>query len=335
MSVSRSSRRKFLQAVGGVAATSLLVPRAYAQSRIKVAGVYSVPVDQQWVSRIHIALKAAEKRGDVEYVWSENVPFPDMERVARDWAQKGVQMITGEVYSYEKGIRKVASQYPKTDFLSGSGQHPQTPNLSVFDDHIDEAAYLAGMVAGGMSKTNVIGMISAYPIPTKNRLLNAFHQGALYVNPKTSVLVNFIGSWFDPPKAKEAAFAQMDQGADVFYAERDGVSDAAKERGKLSIGNLVNTQSQFPETVVTCSLWHMEPTIDKVLAQIKGGQFVPTDYSEAMTLKNGGCSLAPFGTFERKVPSEVKEKVKQRETEFKQGKFTLQIDAKEPKSTKA
>ncbi len=330
----RSSRRKFLHAVGGIAAANVLVPKVYAQSRIKVAGVYSVPVDQQWVSRIHIALKAAEKRGDVQYAWSENVPFPDMERVARDWAQKGVQLITGEVYSYEKGIRKIASQYHKTDFLSGSGQKPQDPNLSVFDDHIDEAAYLCGMVAGGMTKTNVLGMISAYPIPTKNRLLNSFHQGALYVNPKISVLVNFIGSWFDPPKAKEAAFAQMDQGADIFYAERDGVSDAAKERGKLSIGNLVNTQPQFPETVITCSLWHMEPTIDKVVAQIKAGKFVPADYSEAMTLKNGGASLAPFGTFENKVPVEIKEKVKQREAEFKQGKFTLKIDAREPKSSR-
>jgi basic membrane lipoprotein Med (substrate-binding protein (PBP1-ABC) superfamily) len=331
----RPSRRKFLQVVGAAATATALTPHAFAQSKVRVAGVYSVPVDQQWVSRIHIALKAAEARGEIQYVWSENVPFPDMDRTARDWAQKGVQLITGEVYSYEVGIRKIAAQSPKTAFLSGSGKKPQAPNLSVFDDHIDEASYLAGMVAGGMTKTNVIGMISAYPIPTKNRLLNAFHQGALYVNPKVTVMVNFIGSWFDPPKAKEAAFAQMDQGADIFYAERDGVADAAKERGKLSIGNLVNTQAQFPETVVTCALWHMEPTINAVLEQVKAGRFVATDYSEAMTLKNGGASLAPFGTFENRVPAELKTKIKQREAEFKQGAFKLNIDASEPKSTRS
>jgi basic membrane lipoprotein Med (substrate-binding protein (PBP1-ABC) superfamily) len=147
-------------------------------------------------------------------------------------------------------------------------------------------------------------------------------------------MVHFIGSWFDLPKAKEAAFAQMDQGADIFYAERDGVSDAAKERGKLSIGNLVNIQPQFPETVVTCSLWHMEPTINTVVEQLKTGKFVPADYSEAMTLKNGGASLAPFGTFEGRVPSDLKAKIKEREADFKQGKFKLTIDASEPKSTR-
>jgi basic membrane protein A len=334
MLTSHSSRREFLQIVGGAALATAVTPMAFAKAKIIVAGVYTDPVDQQWISRLHIPLKAAEARGDIEYVWSESVPYPDMDRTARDWAQKGVQLITGNAQSYETGIRKIATQYGKTDFLAGSSLKPQSPNLSVFDDHIDEAAYLGGMVAGGLTKTNVIGMVSAYPIPTKNRLLNAFHEGALYVNPNVKVLVNFIGTWFDPAKAKEAAFAQIDQGADVLYAERDGVSDAAKERGKLSIGNLTDTQPQFPQTVVTCCLWHMEPTINTVIAQLKGDAFVATDYSESMTLKNGGASLAPFGTFESKVPPNLKEKVRQRETEFKKGRFKLEIDAKEPKSNK-
>lgn len=334
MLISRPSRREFLEAIGGAALATAFTPVAFAQAKIKVAGVYTDPVDQQWISRIHIPLKAAEARGDIEYVWSESVPYPDMDRTARDWAQKGVQLITGNAQSYETGIRKIATQYVKTAFLAGSSLKPQQPNLAVFDDHIDEAAYLAGMVAGGLTKTNVLGMVSAYPIPTKNRLLNAFHQGALYVNPKVRVLVNFIGTWFDPAKAKEAAFAQIDNGADILYAERDGVSDAAKERGKLSIGNLTDTQPQFPQTVVTCCLWHMEPTINAVVAQLKKDAFLATDYSESMTLKNGGASLAPFGTFEAKIPSNLKEKVRQREAELRQGSFKLQIDVKEPKSTK-
>ena len=73
-------------------------------------------------------------------------------------------------------------------------------------------------------------------------------------------MVTFINSWFDPPKAKEAAFAMIDKGADVMYAERFGVSDAAKERGKLAIGNVINTQDEYPDTVVASALWHMEPT---------------------------------------------------------------------------
>jgi basic membrane protein A len=84
--------------------------------------------------------------------------------------------------------------------------------------------------------------------------------GAKETNPKVEFSVSFINSWFDPPKAKEAAFAMIDKGADVMYAERFGVSDAAKEKGKLAIGNVINTQAQYPDTVVASALWHFEPS---------------------------------------------------------------------------
>ncbi|MCH3788365.1 BMP family ABC transporter substrate-binding protein, partial [Campylobacter jejuni] len=124
----------------------------------------------------------------------------------------------------------------QTAFLMGSSGKPQQPNFSVFDNYIQEPAYLTGMIAAGMSKTGKIGLVGGYPIPEVNRLMQAFIEGAKEINPKTEFTVTFIGSWFDPPKAKEAAFAMIDKGADVLYAERFGVSDAAKERGKLAIG---------------------------------------------------------------------------------------------------
>ena len=95
------------------------------------------------------------------------------------------------------------------------------------------------MIAGGITKTGVIGMVGGYPIPEVNRLMHAFKAGVLETRPDARFLVNFIGSWYDPPKAKEAAFAQIDAGADVLYAERYGVTDAAKERGVLAIGNVI------------------------------------------------------------------------------------------------
>ena len=85
----------------------------------------------------------------------------------------------------------------------------------MFDNYIQEPAYLTGMVAGGMTKTNKIGMVGGFPIPEVNRLMNAFMAGAKEINPKVEFSVSFINSWFDPPKAKEAAFAMIDKGADV------------------------------------------------------------------------------------------------------------------------
>jgi basic membrane lipoprotein Med (substrate-binding protein (PBP1-ABC) superfamily) len=215
----------------------------------------------------------------------------------------------------------------------GSSGKPQAPNFSVFDNYIQEPAYLSGMVAGGMTKSNKIGMVGGFPIPEVNRLMNAFMAGAKEVNPKVEFSVSFINSWFDPPKAKEAAFAMIDKGADVMYAERFGVSDAAKEKGKLAIGNVINTQDKYPDTVVASALWHMEPSIDRAVKLVKDGKFAAEDYGPYSMMKHKGSSLAPLGTFEKKVPAEIVAKVKAKEAAIRDGKFAVKVDDNQPKST--
>lgn len=307
-------------------------PVADSGGKIKVAAVYTVPIEQQWVSRIHKAVSAAKDRGDVEYVWSESVSNTDYERVMRQYAEAGHQLIIGECFAIEKACRTFAPEYPQVSFLVGSSGKPAEPNMSVFDNYIHEPSYLTGMIAGGMTKSNVIGMVGGYPIPEVNRLMNAFMAGAQETNPKVKFLVTFIGSWFDPPKAKEAAFAQIDAGADVMYAERFGVSDAAKERKILAIGNVIDTQKDYPETVVASALWHMEPTIDKAIEAVKSGSFKAEDYGQYSYMKYKGSSLSDLGTFATKVPKDLQDKVKQRQAEILAGSFTVKVDDNEPKS---
>lgn len=325
------SRRHLMVAATAIAA-SVSLP-ALAQTKIKVAAIYTVPFEQQWVSRIHKALKAAEARGEIEYKASENVANADYERVMREYIAGGNQLIVGEVFGVEAAARKVAKDSPKTSFLLGSSGKPQAPNFSVFDNYIQEPAFLSGMVAGGMTKTNKIGMVGGFPIPEVNRLMNAFMAGAKEVNPKVQFSVSFINSWFDPPKAKEATFAMIDQGADVLYAERFGVSDAAKEKGKLAIGNVINTQDKYPDTVVASALWNMEPSIDRALKLVKEGKFTAEDYGPYSMMKYKGSELAPLGTFEKKVPADIVSKVKAREAEILAGKFTVKVDDSQPKSS--
>jgi len=325
------SRRHLMVAATALAA-SVSLP-ALAQAKIKVAAIYTVPFEQQWVSRIHKALKAAEARGEIEYKASENVANADYERVMREYIAGGNQLIVGEVFGVEAAARKVAKDSPKTYFLLGSSGKPQAPNFSVFDNYIQEPAYLSGMVAGGMTKSNKIGMVGGFPIPEVNRLMNAFMAGAKEVNPKVEFSVSFINSWFDPPKAKEATFAMIDQGADVLYAERFGVSDAAKEKGKLAIGNVINTQDKYPDTVVASALWNMEPSIDRALKLVKEGKFSAEDYGPYSMMKHKGSELAPLGTFEKKVPADIVNKVKAREAEILAGKFTVKVDDSQPKSS--
>lgn len=331
MSMFQRHRRHLLTLAAALAAA--LPALSFAQAKLKVAGIYTVPFEQQWAGRIHQALKAAEARGEIEYKASENVANADYERVMREYATGGSQLVVGEAFAVEVAARKVAKDFPKVNFLMGSSGKPQAPNFSVFDNYIQEPAYLTGMVAGGMTKTNKIGMVGGFPIPEVNRLMHAFMAGAKEVNPKVEFTVSFINSWFDPPKAKEAAFAMIDKGADVLYAERFGVSDAAKERGKLAIGNVINTQDKYPNTVVASALWKMEPTIDRAIKLAKEGKFTPEEYGQYSMMKHKGSEMAPLGTFEKKVPADVVAKVKAKEKAIVEGKFTVKVDDSQPKST--
>jgi len=331
------TRRRVLQYSGALAAAPLIGmgPKlATAAEPIRTAAIYTVPVEQQWVSRIHKAANAAKARGDIECVFSEKVSNTDYERVMREYCEAGHQLIVGEAFAVEDAARAVAKDYPDRAFLIGSSfkPDPAIPNFAVFDNYIQDASYLTGMIAGAMTKGN-IGMVGGYPIPEVNRLMHAFMAGVAETKSDAKFQVAFIGSWFDPPKAKETAFAQIDAGADLLYAERFGVSDAAKERRVLAVGNVIDTQADYPDTVIVSALWHFEPTLGHAIEQIKANAFKAEDYGVYSFMKYGGCSLSPLGAFGGKVPADVMTKVKEREDQIKSGAFTVKLDDSEPKSS--
>ena len=318
--------------IAGAVALGMVMSTASAMAEtIKVAGIFTLPVEQQWISRIHIALNAAQERGDIEYTFSENVANTDYERVMREFAESGVDLIVGEVFGLERAARKVAEDYPETAFLMGSSFAPQEPNFSVFDNFIHEPAYLSGMVAGAASESNVIGMVGGYAIPEVNRLMNAFMEGARETNPDVKFLVNFIDSWYDPPKAKESAFAMMDAGADVMYAERFGVSDAAVERGKKAIGNVIDTAADYPGTILASAIWHMETTIDTAIAGVADGSYAAADYGQYSYMAHGGGSLVMD---EALVSADVVAAVAAKSAAIMDGSFVVTVNDEEPVSDK-
>ena len=179
----------------------------------------------------------------------EGVSGTDYPRAMREYAEQGIPLIIGETYAVEKLGREVAADYPETAFVMGSSGGPSGDNFGVFGTWNHDGAYLAGMLAGKMTKTNVVGSVGAMPIPEVNMLINAFAAGVKAVNPDAKHLVTFIGTFFDPPKAREAGLAQIDAGADILFGERIGTADAAKERGILSVGSLIDYTPRYPETV--------------------------------------------------------------------------------------
>ena len=340
LSAAGQTRRALLR-LGAAMGASLAAGSAWGQAqapqpvagKIKVVGVYTVPIGQQWVSRVHKALVLAQSRGDIDYEYSENIPHSDYEAALRKHAEQGPHLIVGEAFRAEAAARKVARDYPGIAFLMGSSGRPQQPNFSVFDNYIQEPAYLTGMIAGGLSESGKIGLVGGYPIPEVNRLMHAFMDGAREINPDAQFSVAFIGSWFDPAKARQAAFAMIDQGVDVLYAERFGVAEAAQQRGKLAIGNVIDTQPQYPDTVVASALWNMEPTIDRALTMVQRGTFKADDYGKYSQMRYQGSMLSPLGTFEGKLPGGLVASVQARQKAILDGTFSVRIDDNPPQSS--
>jgi basic membrane protein A len=328
-------RRGFLGlALAGLLALGLgLAPgAAQAKAKLKVAAIFSTPIEEPWVNQIHEALLKAQKDLGIEYKWAESVSSADYPRVLRQFARDGYQLIMGDAFAAEDTARRVAKEFPKTAFVFGSGQGPADPNFSVFDNWIHEPAYLSGLIAGKMTKSNVVGSVAAMDIPEVDRLLNAFCAGAKEANKDVKCKVTFIGSFFDPPKAKEAALAQIGAGADVLYAERFGVIEAAKDKGALAISNMSDQSSLAPDTVITGPVWDMWPTVEAAVKQVEAGVYTAQDFGSFSYMAKGGAKLAPMHDWDKKLPADVKELLDTKEKAILDGSLRVNIDENTPTS---
>ncbi len=299
---------------------------AHAQP-LKVFGAFATAIEEPWDGVIHTALLNEEAAGRIDYEFVDDIGYAgDMERILRDVAEEQVPaVIFGDAFGNEEAVRRIAGDYPDIAFVFGSGLSPSEPNLSVFDNWIHEPAYLSGLIAGSVSESGVIGVVAGNPVPEVNRIVNAFKVGATEANADARVLVTFINSWFDPPAAKESALAQIDAGADVLFAERFGVIEAAQENGLLAFGNMSDQNGLAPETVITGPVWDMTPTVDYVLGQVEAGTYTALDLKDFSMMAKGGSSLAPFHSFSETLPPELIELVQTRQDEIKNGLYRVPI----------
>lgn len=297
-------------------------------------GAYATPIEEPWDGVIHSALQKAAEEGKIRYEYTDDIGYAgDMERVLREIAEnQKPAAIIGDAFGNEEAVRRVAVEYPEIAFAFGSGLGPAEPNMAVFDNWIHEPAYLCGMIAGGMTESNVIGVVGGYPVPEVNRIVNAFIDGAKSVNEDAKVIVTFINSWYDPAAAKEAALAQVDAGADILFAERFGVIEAAVENNLYSFGNMSDQNALGPESVLTGPVWNMTPTIEYLIAQVNAGTFTGMDLKDFSMVAKGGAYLADFHGMDAKIPAEVLEAVKTREKEIKDGLFRVDIKEEPPVS---
>jgi basic membrane lipoprotein Med (substrate-binding protein (PBP1-ABC) superfamily) len=315
---------------GGVTDTTAA---AAGDDTVSVFGAYATQIEEPWDGVIHSALEAEEAAGRITYDFTDDIGYAgDMERVLTEVAQENQpDIIFGDAFGNEEAVRRVAAQFPDIAFVFGSGGGPADPNLSVFDNWIHEPAYLAGMLAGGLSQSGVVGVVGGYPVPEVNRITNAFVAGAQAVNPQVEVKVTFLNSWFDPAAAKEAALAQIAEGADVLYAERFGVIEAAAENGLLAFGNMSDQKDLGPESVVSSVVWNMGPTVKYVIDQVMAGSYTAQDLKDFSMMGKGGASLADVNAdVAGGVPQELIDEVTAKEEAIRSGNFRVDINEAQP-----
>jgi simple sugar transport system substrate-binding protein len=303
-----TTRRQLLQSSLAVAGTAAVGVPALAAAPYKVAFMYVAPIGDAGYTFQHEQGRLAVQQhyGDkVKTSYVENVQEgPDAERVIRKLAQ-GNDMVFTTSFGFMEPTLKVAKQFPKVLFEHATG-YKRAHNVSTYSARFYEGRYLAGVIAGRMTKSNVIGFVGAFPIPEVIQNINAYILGARSVNPKVVCKLVMVSAWFDPGKERAAADTLMSQGADVLTTHTDSpaVQQAGEERGVWTIGFNSDMQRFGPKTCLTSVISDWSGYYIQEVGRAMAGTWKSHDTWGG--LADGMIVLAPFNPA---LPKDVATKV--------------------------
>lgn len=290
---------------------------------LKIAFAYVGPVgDGGWSFAHDNARKALEKEFGDKIVTSfvENVPEgADTERVVRDMASQGNKLIFGTSFGYMEPMLKVAPDFKNVKFEHATG-YKQADNLRTYNSRTYEGAYMAGVIAGKMSKTGTLGVVASVPIPEVIRNINAFTLGAQTGNPKIKTKVVWVNEWFNPPKETEAATSLINGGADVLFQNTDSpaVLKTAQDKGKRAFGWDSDMTAYGPKAHLASSTINWAPYYIKATKDVLEGTWSSTDTEWGV--KEGAIDLVSIA---EDVPADVKAKVEEVKAGLKDGSFVI------------
>lgn len=299
---------------------------ASAPAPLKVAFAYIGPVgDGGWTYAHDQGRKAVEQEfgAKVQTSFVENVPeAADAERVFRDMVGQGAQLVFGTTFGYMEPMLKVATDTPNVKFEHATG-YKQRDNMRTYDSRTYEGAYMAGVIAGGMTKSGTLGVVGSVPIPEVIRNINAFTLGAQSVNPKVRTKVVWVNKWFDPPKEGEAAESLINQGADVLMQNTDSpaVLKKAQEKGKLAFGWDSDMTAYGPEAHLASAVINWGPYYKKAVKEALDGTWkAGTGTNTWWGVKEGAIDLVSVSD---KVPADLKAKAEVVKNGLKDGSFVI------------
>jgi simple sugar transport system substrate-binding protein len=291
---------------------------------LKIAFAYvGPPGDGGWTFAHDNARKALEKEYGDKIVTSfvEKVPEgADAERVFRDMVGQGNKLVFGTTFGYMEPMLKVAADAKDVKFEHATG-YKQADNMRTYDSRTYQGAYMAGVIAGGMTKTNTIGVVGSIPIPEVIRNINSFTLGAQSVNPKIKTKVVWVNEWFNPPKETEAAQSLLNGGADVLMQNTDSpaVLQTAEKAGKYAFGwdsdmTAYGPKAHLGSAVINWAPYYIKATKEALDGSWKGGT------GSWWGVKEGAID---FVSVSDKVPADLKAKVETVKAGLKDGTFEI------------
>ena len=293
---------------------------------LKIAFAYVGPVgDGGWTFAHDNGRKALEAEFGDKIVTSfvENVPeSADAERVLRDMAGQGNKLIFGTTFGYMEPMLKVAADNPGVKFEHATG-YKQADNMRTYDSRTYEGAYMAGVIAGKMTKTNTLGVVGSIPIPEVVRNINAFTLGAQSSNPKVKTKVVWVNGWFDPPKETEAATSLINGGADVLFQNTDSpaVLKTAEAKGKRAFGwdsdmTAYGPKAHLASAVINWGPYYIKATKEALDGSWKAGAGAHSWWG----VKEGAIDIVSIA---EDVPAETKAKVDEVKKGLADGSFAI------------
>ncbi|MDR3088787.1 MAG: BMP family ABC transporter substrate-binding protein [Desulfobulbaceae bacterium] len=291
------------------------------QDLLRVGFVYNSPVGEVgWAYAQDMGRRAVAALPGAQTVHLDSVPEgPDSERVIRAMAEEGLGLIFTTSYGYMEPTLKVAKDFPRTVFMHCSG-FKTAPNVGNYFGRMYQARYLTGIVAGGMSKSKILGYVAAFPIPEVIRGINAFTLGALSVNPEITVRVAWTQSWYNPELEKKAAESLLDRGADVIAQHQDSPEPqrAAEARGAFSVGYNSDMSRFAPKAHLTAAVWNWGPLYRQLAEEVAADRWRSS--SLWLGLESGVVDIAPFGPM---VPPDLQELAQQAKGDLVGGRLVV------------
>ncbi|HEX9326603.1 MAG TPA: BMP family ABC transporter substrate-binding protein [Reyranella sp.] len=307
---------------GSSAGSEAAAPAARTEP-LKVAFAYVGPVgDAGWTFAHDKARRAveAEFAGKITTSFVENVPeAADAERVIRDMAAQGAGLVFGTTFGYMEPMMKVAADARQVKFEHATG-YKTAPNMRTYDARTYEGAYMVGVIAGGVTRSNTLGVVASIPIPEVIRNINAFTLGAQSVNPAVTTHVVWVNKWFDPPKEAEAAQALLNDGADVLMQNTDSsaVLQTAEKASRFGFGWDSDMSRFGPNAHLASAVIDWAPYYKKAVKDVLDGTW-KTEQTW-WGVKEGAIDVVSVSD---KVPGPIKDKLAAVKRGLADGSFAI------------